>query len=98
MIPTSMAQGLCYREIGVMQFYIFSDQADSQFRARAFDGGDQFAPLLHLRFVFGQAKLLHQELTQAGFFEDERHLVDCFGGEKWKDSACLDISEEGEFL
>jgi hypothetical protein len=46
-----------------MQFDIFSDQADSQFRPTAFDLSDQFAPLLHLRLVFGQAEFLYQELT-----------------------------------
>src|SRR6266702_4013102 len=97
-IPARVMQCLADREIGVMQFDVFADQGNGQCWAVMLNGINQVMPLLHVRRVLGQAQFLYQKFTQARLLQDQRHLVNCPGGDQWDNGSRLDITEEGNLF
>ena len=97
-IPARVTQRFRDGQVGIMEFDVFPDNADGQFRAGTFDLFYQLAPLLHVGLPVRQTKLLHHVLAQTCLFQDQRHFIDRLGGQHRDDGPGLDITEQGDFL
>ena len=97
-IPARVTQRFRDGQVGIMEFDVFPDNADGQFRAGTFDLFYQLAPLLHVGLPVRQTKLLHHVLAQTCLFQDQGHFIDRLGGQHGDDGPGLDITEQGDFF
>ncbi len=93
MVPTGVAQRFRDGQIRVMEFDVFSNQANGQLWARVFNLFYQCAPLLHLRLPAWQTKFLYHKFAQTRLFQDQWYFINRLGRQHWDDSPGFDITE-----